>query len=272
MMKTILVPIDQGEMMPSVLATAGLLADRFGSTVEGVALRPAFAEVVAPDPIVAVTIPPADWDETQFMRRVRQTFDAVVTARGTTAGPGVFRWRGGAAVEDGGIGSLARLYDITVMARPGGKGSRMSAFEAALFDSGRPVLMAPPTVGRTLGDAILIHWNCSTETARAIALGMPLLAKAKKIMLLTVEGNTVPGPSAREALSHLAANGISATEKIVAPAGRGPGETILTEAKAFGADLLLKGAYTQSRLRQMIFGGATNHVLAKAELPVFFTH
>ena len=52
----------------------------------------------------------------------------------------------------------------------------------------------------------------------------------------------------------------------------GPGEAILAEAKAQGADLLVKGAYTQSRLRQMIFGGATSHILGAAELPVFFAH
>jgi nucleotide-binding universal stress UspA family protein len=56
--------------------------------------------------------------------------------------------------------------------------------------------------------------------------------------------------------------------------GRGnrPGEAILAEAAAIGADLLVKGAYTQSRLRQMIFGGATSHILSAAELPVFFAH
>jgi nucleotide-binding universal stress UspA family protein len=56
--------------------------------------------------------------------------------------------------------------------------------------------------------------------------------------------------------------------------GRGsrPGEAILAEAAAVGADLLIKGAYTQSRLRQMIFGGATSHILSAAELPVFFAH
>jgi nucleotide-binding universal stress UspA family protein len=58
---------------------------------------------------------------------------------------------------------------------------------------------------------------------------------------------------------------------VVPRSGRG-GEAILAEAKAMGADLLIKGAYTQSRLRQMIFGGATNHILSAAELPVFLAH
>ena len=242
-MKSILVPTDQGETMPSVIAVASQLAGLFGAAVDGVALRPAFAEVVAPDPIVAVTIPPADWDEAQFMRRTRQVFETCTAGQTTASAAGAsFRWRGGHAIEDGMLGSLGRLYDVTVIGRPGGKGSRMAAFESALFDSGRPVLMAPPKAGATLGDSILIHWNCSTETARAIALGMGVLAKAKRVQFLTVEGHTVSGPTAREAVGHLASHGIAATEKIVKPGGRGPGQTILDEAQSFGAALLLKGA------------------------------
>ena len=75
-MKSILLPVDQNEQMPATLETARLLADLFEATIEGVALRPAFADIVAPDPIVAVTIPPADWDEAAFTRSVRHTFDA----------------------------------------------------------------------------------------------------------------------------------------------------------------------------------------------------
>src|SRR5690349_2716858 len=136
-MKSILLPIDQSEQMPSALETARLLANLFEGTVEGVALRPAFAEIVAPDPIVAVTIPPADWNETEFCRGVRQTFDGFATAHPAGQGSGArFRWRGGSAIEDSTLGSLARVYDLTVLSRPGARGSRMSALEAALFDSG----------------------------------------------------------------------------------------------------------------------------------------
>ena len=62
------------------------------------------------------------------------------------------------------------------------------------------------------------------------------------------------------------------TDKTVTGRGLRAGELILAEAAALGADLLIKGAYTQSRLRQMIFGGATSHILSAAELPVFFAH
>ena len=272
-MKSILLPVDQSEQMPSALETAWQLANMFDATIEGVALRPAFAEIVAPDPIVAVTIPPADWNETDFVRNVRQTFDEFAARHPAEAGKSPrFRWRGGSVIEDGALGSLGRVYDVTVLSRPGNRGARMTALEATLFDSGRPLLMAPPTPRPAFGNSVLIHWNASTETARAMFMAMPLLRRAKRVMLLTLEGNVVPGPSPKDALGYLAANGITAVEKTIPGRSQRQGEVILAEAAAQGADLLVKGAYTISRLRQMIFGGATSYILAAAEIPVFFAH
>lgn len=271
-MKSILLPVDQSELMSSALETGWLLASLFEGTVEGVALRPAFAEIVAPDPIVAVTIPPADWNETEFCRSVRQTFDAFGSAHSAGQGGARFRWRGGSAIEDSALGSLGRVYDATVISRPGNRGARMTAVEAALFDSGRPVLMAPPVPPKVLGQNVVIHWNASTETARVMFMALPILRKAKRVSFIAVEGHIVPGPSVKDAVAYLEAHGIAASEKTVVPRSGRQGEAILAEAKAQGADLLIKGAYTQSRLRQMIFGGATSHILGAAELPVFFAH
>ncbi len=271
-MKSILLPVDQNEQMPATLETARLLADVFGATVEGVALRPAFTDIVAPDPIVAVTIPPADWNEAEFTRSVRQTFDAFAAQHpGGYANAARFRWRGGAPIDDAALGSLGRVHDVTVIGRPGRRGARMTAIESALFDSGRPVLMAPPVAPARLGETILIHWNASIETACCILFAMPILRKARRVSLIAVEGAMVQGPSVKDAVGYLEANGIAASERTVTGRNR-PGEVILAEAAAIGADLLIKGAYTQSRLRQMIFGGATSHILAAAELPVFFAH
>jgi nucleotide-binding universal stress UspA family protein len=272
-MKSVLLPVDQSEQMPSALETGWLLANQFEATLEGVPLRPAFSGIVAADPIVAVSIPPTDWNEAEYSRGMRQTFDAFAAGHPTSQGSGArFRWRGGSPIEDGALGVLARVHDITVLSRPGSRGARTTAFEAALFDSGRPVLMAPPQPPKTLGERILIHWNASTETARTILVAMPILRKAKQVSLIAVEGHIVPGPSVKEAVAHLQANGIPATDKTVTPTRNRPGEAILAEAAAVGADLLIKGAYTQSRLRQMIFGGATRHILSAAELPVLFAH
>jgi nucleotide-binding universal stress UspA family protein len=147
------------------------------------------------------------------------------------------------------------------------------AIETGLFESGRPILLSPPLPPRQIATNVLIAWNCSTEQARAIALAMPLLQKADRITVLTVIGGTgVAGPSAEQLIRYLRRNGIVAEAKRVELDSRSTGEAILATAQSLGCDLLIKGAYTQSRLRQWIFGGATQHVLENAALPVLLAN
>ena len=89
---------------------------------------------------------------------------------------------------------------------------------------------------------------------RAASFARPFLERARRVIVLTVESGMVPGPTGEQVALWLRRNGIAA-EAMTAPADRrGPGETILAQAASLGCDLLVKGAYTQSRLRQMIFG------------------
>ena len=101
---------------------------------------------------------------------------------------------------------------------------------------------------------------------------MPLLARANTVTIVAVRGWGVPGPTAAELCGHLVRNGISASARTIEPDGRSPGEVVLDECDALGADLLVKGAYTQSRLRQLIFGGATRHIMMNARVPVILAH
>jgi nucleotide-binding universal stress UspA family protein len=143
----------------------------------------------------------------------------------------------------------------------------------ALFESGRPLLLCPPSPPGHIGTNVLIAWNGSTEQARAIALAMPLLERAERVIVLTVTGGTgVPGPSAEQMIKYLQRNEVPAEPLTVALDGKNTGEAILAAAQTSACDLLIKGAFTQSRLRQMIFGGATQHVMAAATLPVLLAH
>jgi nucleotide-binding universal stress UspA family protein len=229
-----------------------------------VALRPIHVEIVAPDPIVAVTFPPADWNDSDFVARARRAFDGHFSGQTDCR----HRWRAGASIDDAGLGSLARVYDITVLGRPSssGAGPRMTTLESALFESGQPILVAPPTPPQTLGETIVISWNCSTEQARATASAIPLLKLARGVTIITIEGLTVPGPTGAQCRDWLATHGINAREISMGHGGRRPAEVLITEAQRLGADLIVKGAYTQSRLRQMVFGGATSHLLAHSPI------
>jgi nucleotide-binding universal stress UspA family protein len=192
---------------------------------------------------------------------------------GGPAGGPRHRWLPDAPPGDGFLAQYARLFGATVVGRPGGEGGpRMTTLEAALFESGRPLLIAPPTAPTSLGETVLIAWNGSSETARTVAFAMSFLRQAARIEVLGVDAGMVPGPSAEQMAAALMREGLTARGRTLAAGRRNAGEVFLAEAEALGCDLMIKGAYTQSRLRQMIFGGATSHILAHASMPVLMAH
>ncbi len=280
-MKTILVPTEHGSTMVSALDTALLLARKFDSVIEGFPLRPAVADLVAMDPDSGLTMVAVKENDAEMVRQAEALFhtfmnDHRIAAR-TGEGPASLSWAWLKDAPSGHdfVGSYGRVFDILVLARPGDEwqSPSMITLESALFESGRPVLIAPPTSPRSLGANILVAWNNSTEQARTMADAMPVLRLAERITILTVEGATVAGPSGEQMARSLKLNGIAAQAITIKPTGkRSAGETILAKADELGCDLIVKGAYTQSRLRQMIFGGTTRHILANAKLPVLMAH
>ena len=278
-MKTILVPIEPHDTIQSVLETALLLARNFNSHIEGFALRPAMGNLVTMDPVSSLTVATLRENDTEIIKQARGIFESFMRDKGVPGSDGASvsvsqAWREETPDGDDFVGSYGRVFDIIVLGGPGGgrQGPRMMTMEAALFESGRPVLLAPPVAPRTIGEDILIAWNCSTEQARATALAMPLLRKARRVTVCTVEGATVPGPTGQQIARYLQLNDMPAESIVVAPGQQRPGEAIMAKAQALGCDLVVKGAYTQSRLRQMIFGGATQHILTHATVPVLLAH
>ena len=279
-MKTILVPTESHDAMRSALSTALALARRFDSYIEGFALRFRVNEFIAVDMAGAIPLESLREESLDEARRARSLFEAFMRENAVPrATPGAIAlscgWRDDAPEGEGFVGSHGRVFDVIVMSRSEANaiGLRDKAIESGLFDSGRPVLIAAPTPPAQIGTNVMVHWNCSTEQARTTALAMPLLHTAERVTVLHVEGGAaVPGPSAEQATEYLQRNGIKAVQMTVGLEGRNTGEAILATAQSLGCDLLIKGAYTQSRLRQMIFGGATRHILAHATLPVLMAN
>ena len=269
-MKTILVPTRDDGAMSSALETALILARRCDSYIEGFALRWEIAEFTEADHRVIARI------EVQ----ARTTFESFmrkhcVPRSTTTADRPSFGWLDNAPEGDAFVGSHGRVFDVIVMGRSDKNttGLHNRAINSGLFESGRPILLAPPSPSDQIGTNVLIAWNRSTEQARATALAMPLLQKADRVTVLTVIGGTeVSGPSAEQFSQYLRRNKIGAELKKAELDGRSTGETILATGQSLGCDLLIKGAYTQSRLRQMIFGGTTQHVLENAMIPVLLAN
>jgi len=278
-MKSILVPTEQHALLPSILQSALLLARKFDSYMEGFALFPAMVELYALDAGVRLPIEEVRDHDAEMAKQARRAFETFMEGHGVARAERnsalSFGWLDAAPDGDPFVGSYGRVFDVIVLGRPGpSRWSRpsMTTIEAGLFESGRPVLIAPPSPPQRIGDKILIAWNGSTEQARTTALAMPLLKQATQVVVLTVQGGTVPGPSGEELARYLDRNGVASEPITVQPGGRSTGEAILAQAAALQSDLLIKGAYTQSRLRQMIFGGATSHILAEADLPVLMAN
>lgn len=138
--------------------------------------------------------------------------------------------------------------------------------EAALFESGRPILIVPHAA--PAGKRVVVAWDGSAEASRAVASAMPLLRKADEVVILRAGEEAEPGARRGDLVAYLAWNGIRADEKTLCPDSRSLGPALLAAAGEAKADLLVMGAYAHHRLRRLIFGGMTRYVLAATEIPV----
>ncbi len=281
-MKTLLLPFHDDESGRSALNTAMVVARLFGSYLEGLLVR-GYPHIVFPH---GMAVAPeylsaavgewrrfADAARSLFMDMTRKSGLPAAELESAVAGP-CAGWREVEGREVDIVGERGRLFDLIVLGRTAGDPSTPwhETCEAALFETGRPVLLASRDAPSTIGERIVVAWNGSTETARTVALAMPFLAIAKEVVVLAVEEGMLPGPAASELARHLARNGVAAVARTASAGDRSVGEAILEEAHAADADLLVKGAYTRSRLRQVIFGGTTQHILDRADLPVLLAH
>ncbi|GMQ96325.1 MAG: universal stress protein [Gammaproteobacteria bacterium] len=281
-MKTILVPFYDDEIAQSALGTSWLVAERFASYVEALfVMRPPQifdGEGIA---LAGSYMTQLKDEERRLAESARQRFQSAIESRGvpvadvSTPAEGVTAgWRETEGMEDQIIGDYGRLFDLIVIGRNFGQPwiDWGVMCEAALFETGRPVLVAASQTPSSVGERVVVAWNGSTETARCIALGKPFLERAESVVVLTVEGWQVPGPGGDQITTHLQRNGIKATARHVDCGSRSVGETILDETKELSADLIVKGAYTHSRLRQLVFGGATRYLLHNTPIPLFMAH
>ena len=159
--KTILVPTEQHDLMNSTLETALLLARKFDSYIEGFALRVVIPTAYAMADAGPVAIPPSlEQDIAENAKQTRSLFKTFMQEHGLPCGGPTTalssKWLEDAPEGDHFVGSHGRLFDVIVLGRPGRdlKGSRATTLEAALFESGRPVLIAPPSPRAQMGQCL----------------------------------------------------------------------------------------------------------------------
>lgn len=172
----------------------------------------------------------------------------------------------------------ARYADLALVARSDAfatKGIPLDLPQRIVLDSGRPVILLPPQPPPSSGHRVLVAWNASREAARAVADALPFLRRAEAVQVLVVDAephSTGHGeePGA-DIAQHLVRHGVKVDVRRLASGGEDVGRLILSGAAAFGADLVVMGAYGHSRLMEFVFGGATRTALHEAALPVLMS-
>lgn len=272
--KVVYVPLADAEGAQSIITSALAVAAGFGAEVDVAhlsgdptrALGDLVGETVSPQ-LVEEVLEQAEKRAKASAQASRKAFDAAVAgAKGAAAKFAEIKESADVAVENQG-----RLADLIVVRRASSAkdvGVRVVA-ESALMSTGRPVLVVPAKAPANIGSSVAIAWNDSLEASKAVAAAMPFITKAAKVTVISAnDGGTI---NQKNVIAYLARHGVKA-QGVSVKAGSDAGKAIATAATAAKANLLVMGAYSHSRVREMIFGGVTEHALSAARLPVLLIH
>lgn len=207
--------------------------------------------------------------------------EGVFTSKANKAGVSG-EWRVWEGAIDEVVALHGRYADLSVVGQSDPEGESASdAIDVpghVVLYSGRPVLIVPYAGSfKRLGEHVLVAWNGSRESARAINDAMPFLERAKTVTVLAVNPNRGGGgdlgdlPGADISL-HLARHGVKAEATQLFAEDVEVGDMILSRISDIGADLVVMGGYGRSRLRELVMGGASRHLLHHMTVPVFMAH
>jgi len=202
----------------------------------------------------------------ELSRALRAKFDEACQRHGASP-----LWREEIGREDDVVASAGRLSDLVILARPLPNRDLPSpvTVNAAILDTGRPLLLAPAKPPARTGGTVALFWNGSPQAARAVHFSLPFLKRAGRVVVLSAREEETPTPG-EGLVAYLAKHEVQATFRLFSAGGPGSdvGRGLLAEADKESADLVVMGAFTHSRLRQLVLGGVTRMVLNTATVPV----
>jgi len=275
-MKNILVPFEYIETMPHILDCALKIASDFGSRIQGVALQQRIDSFIAQEGSIIFDTYHDDNHKTKAEEYGLKFEEHIKTAKNQNHLLTEIdcKWLSQELKNQKYLGDISRIFDLVIVSRPYQEmqSASLSSIQTVLFDGGRPVLLIPTNKEVSIGKNILVSWNCTTESSRAVFSSLPILKKAEKVTILTVEKVITEGPSGAEVADLLSMHGVIVENITLNREDNKIGAAIIEYSESINADLIIKGAYTQSRLREIIFGGATKHLLLNSEIPIFLVN
>jgi nucleotide-binding universal stress UspA family protein len=280
--KTLLVPLDGGDLNKAVLEAALMAARRFEAHIEVLYVR-RDASASVPYATLRISasmrktiVEAAERGIAEQAARVHAAFKAfcrknglAVITKPSAARKASANWREERGDAADALIRRGRLSDLIFVVRPKEGAPAPETLETALLETGRPLVIVPPKGTKCIASRITVGWNASAEAARAVADAMSCLAAAESVTVLASQKRA---KSAKELVAYLAWHAIKASVEIFDTGTRSVGETLLAESRALRSDLLVIGGYTRTRASELLFGGVTRHVLNAADIPVMMAH
>jgi nucleotide-binding universal stress UspA family protein len=279
---SILLPL-AGELPKSLVFDAALwLARPLAARVHAAYIRPDpdMAAAVMPEVIMAagITRETIARDTAKAAAAAEARFDEWRNLNGSRpsggrAGGWTAAWSEHVGELEPIITRLGRLSEFIVLPRPAaGEIIAQRCVDAAVFGTGRPVLLVGETLPAALTDHIMIAWNGSLEASRAVFGAMPLLRLAKQVTIFTALEYGAEAADLDNLAASLHDRGIHTPEVVFPSSERSTGAALAMAAETHRATLIVMGAYTHSRLREGFLGGVTRHLLANAPVPLLMSH
>ncbi len=288
MIRTILVPLaGDSAGTPDTLETAGNLAGVFGAHLvclhvrtDGTAYLEGLIGGAALGSIPAEELAGLiDRDGDKRCQAARAQFDEFCARRAIPVLTQASAAREGISAElqveygdpADAVASAGRVCDLTVMRRPTDTGLPQGVMHAALFETGRPLLLAGPKPTAAYA-RIAIGWRPGPEAARAVAAAMPFLERAKAIDVVCVDADAAHRLDAQRLVDNLRWRGLTAAARPVVSDGDSEGEALLAAVRSSDSDLLVMGGFGHNRFRQFAIGGVSRHVLQHSDCAVLLAH
>ena len=275
-MRNILLPFEYIETIPHLIDCAVSLAKKYNSSVSGVAIHQRIDSFIAQEGSIVFDSLHHDENKEEAIKYKEKFIDHIniLKKSDTDLKDLKNKWLSEELENQKYLGDLSRVYNVVIISRPYQElqSASLSSIQTTLFDGGRPVMLIPMNKQIDIGKKVVISWNCTTESSRAVFAALPILKQASDVTILTVEKVITDGPSGEQVSELLASHGIDAKPVTISGDEKKIGDSILDFSQSVDADLIVKGAYTQSRLREIIFGGATRHLMLHSEIPIYLVN
>lgn len=169
------------------------------------------------------------------------------------------------------VAQQTKFCDMVVAAAPQ-KGVATATFEAAVLESGKPVMIIPREMKEFKTDKIIIGWNNSPEVSRAVSEAIPIMKQAKQVHIVSSKAYTTENLTRiKDLRNYLELHGIETTFELIKTTFV-PGEALLKAAKEGDFDLIVAGAYCKKGLKEMMLGGSSRYMLEHTTIPALVSH